>query len=52
MRGEDKETVKEIQIKSNYFKLAKTADISHENRYKGATIPAHFVKNNNSSFCA
>ena len=44
--------LKEILIKSNYFKLAKTADIFHEDRYKGITIPAHFVKNSDNFFCA
>jgi len=43
---------KEILIKSNHFKLAKTAAIFHEDRYKGATIPAHFMKNSDSFFCA
>jgi len=32
--------------------LAKTADIFREDRYKGATIPAHCVKNSDSFFCA
>ena len=43
---------KENLIKSNYFKLAKTAGIFHEARYKGITISAHFVKNNDCFFSA
>jgi len=31
-------------IKSNYFKLAKTADIFHEDRRNRITITSHFVK--------
>jgi len=44
--------IKEILIKSNYFKLAKTADIFHEVRRNRATITSHFVKNSDSFFCA
>jgi len=42
----------EILIKSNYFKLAKTADIFHKVRRNRATITSHFVKNSDSFFCA
>jgi len=40
--------VKENLIKSNYFKLAKTADIFHEVRRNRVTITFHFVKNSDS----
>jgi len=42
---------KESLIKSNYFKLAKTADIFHEDRHNRITITSHFVKNSSSFFC-
>jgi len=37
--------VKESLIKSNYFKLVKTADIFPEDRRNSATITTHFEKN-------
>ncbi len=44
--------VKETLIKSNYFKLAKTADIFHEDRCNRMTITSHFMKNSDRFFCA
>jgi hypothetical protein len=37
--------VKETLIKSNYFKLVKTADIFSEDRRNSATITTHFEEN-------
>jgi len=37
-------------IKSNYFKLAKTTDIFHEDRRNRITITSHFVKNSDTLF--
>jgi len=41
--GKNLDAVKEALIKSHYFKLAKTADIFHENRRDRMTITTHFV---------
>ena len=38
-------TLKETLIKSNYFKLVKTADIFPEDRRNSATITTHFEEN-------
>jgi hypothetical protein len=37
--------IKESLIKSNYFKLVKTADIFPEDRRNSATITTHFEEN-------
>ena len=44
--------VKENLIKSNYFKLAKTVGIFHEDRRNKVTITSLFVINSDSFFCA
>jgi len=42
----------EALIKSNYFMLAKSADIFHEDRSNRMTITTHFMKNSDTFFCA
>jgi len=44
--------LKEILVKSNYFKLAKTADIILQDRHNRITITSHFVNNSDSFFSA
>ena len=50
--GLDQSFLKEILIKSNYFQLAKSADIFHKDRRNRMTITSHYMKNSDRFFCA